>query len=99
MFRGRHAPDGYEFPACAHCNNGSKGVDRIFALMARIRFDSYIDQAHRDEFVKLASAIRQWQPIYEFMFQPLHQSFVCCDALAEDLMKARIALVPEVFVR
>lgn len=36
MFTGRARPKGLEFPACLHCNNGSKLNDNILALLSRM---------------------------------------------------------------
>lgn len=36
MFHGRASPEGFLFPACAECNNGSSDADTFISLLARL---------------------------------------------------------------
>jgi hypothetical protein len=36
MFQFRHWPEGFEFPACSGCNNGSDDQDLLIAMLARM---------------------------------------------------------------
>jgi hypothetical protein len=68
MFQGRHAPEGFEFPACSNCNHGSADDDLIVAFLARINPFEGSDRGD-GRFRELAKSIRQKHPgLIEKMF-------------------------------
>ncbi|QJD89897.1 hypothetical protein HH213_07160 [Duganella dendranthematis] len=46
LFQNRQWPEGYEFPACIKCNNGTSNYDRMLAMLARTDFSG--DAGNRD---------------------------------------------------
>jgi hypothetical protein len=60
VFAGKVWPEGYEFPGCLSCNNGSSQIDQIFALLARMSVaDRHVDV---DEFTKYRIGVRNNRP-------------------------------------
>jgi hypothetical protein len=61
MFLRSDRPSGWEFDACAACNEGSKSSDQIFAFFA---YSNILDmtEAQEKHFRKIAAGIRNNQP-------------------------------------
>ena len=60
LFARKEWPDGYEFPACASCNQGSRQVDQVVGLFGRLSIaDKHIDP---NEFQKILAGVRNNMP-------------------------------------
>lgn len=46
MFQDRHWPEGFEFPSCVHCNNGTDDHDLLVAMLARM--DPFENKGDKD---------------------------------------------------
>ena len=56
LFQHRQWPEGYEFPACIKCNNGTSNHDRMLAMLARTDYEG--DAGNRDgKFVNLVAGV------------------------------------------
>lgn len=56
LFQNRQWPEGYEFPACIRCNNGTSNHDRMLAMLARTDYKG--DAGNRDgKFVSLVAGV------------------------------------------
>lgn len=61
LFARREWPEGYVFPACKACNQGSRQVDQAIAMLARL---SIADQnINEDEFGGLLNGVRNNMPL------------------------------------
>jgi len=49
-FAGRHAPEGYEFPACEECNSDARSDELVMAVLTRIQLAEVDGEAKRREF-------------------------------------------------
>jgi hypothetical protein len=56
FFDAKHAPEGYEFPACEPCNKKSKDHEHV--LTARLKGDGQQDGQREVDFAKYAKAMR-----------------------------------------
>lgn len=60
LFARKEWPEGYVFPACGTCNQGSRQIDQIFAMLARLSVaDQNVSEA---EFGKLLAGVRNNAP-------------------------------------
>ncbi|MGC0322566.1 hypothetical protein ABIG06_003195 [Bradyrhizobium sp. USDA 326] len=58
FFDAKHAPEGYEFPACEPCNKKSKDFEHVLTTLVRLKGDGG-QNAQRDvDFAKFAKAMR-----------------------------------------
>jgi hypothetical protein len=56
VFEGRQRPKGFEFPACAPCNNGTSHSDLVAAMLARVWPDAD-SEIQKKDVKKLLSAV------------------------------------------
>jgi|SRR6266404_8592645 len=61
LFHRKQWPEGYEFPACGHCNHVTRDAEQVMALISRIYPDNDTQSA-REEFVSILRAIRNNYP-------------------------------------
>lgn len=53
MFAGKYWPEGYVFPACAKCNQGSSDLDQTLALIARLSIaDQHTDSDENQKYIQ-----------------------------------------------
>lgn len=57
LFDDRRWPEGFIFPACVSCNEGTRLIEQEIAFISRL-FPDGPTEAHREEFEKIAEAIR-----------------------------------------
>jgi hypothetical protein len=62
FFKGRHWPEGCEFPACQKCNDETRLDEQGLALLIRVDLNQPDDSALSDEWVKLAKGVANNQP-------------------------------------
>lgn len=62
MFAGRNWPEGYEFPACGPCNQGSSLQDRLFAFTATVPVANALEGQRRVEWLALIRDINKDHP-------------------------------------
>jgi hypothetical protein len=57
FFDAKHAPVGYEFPACEPCNRKSKDYEHVLTTLVRLKADGQNEQRELD-FAKFAKAMK-----------------------------------------
>jgi hypothetical protein len=58
LFDAKHAPEGYEFPACEPCNKKSKDHEHVLTTLVRLKGDGAPDAQREVDFAKFAKAMR-----------------------------------------
>ncbi len=62
IFSGRHWPEGYEFPACQPCNNGSSNDDAIVGFVSRFNSNREPNEMELADWKKHARAFQERYP-------------------------------------
>lgn len=58
FFDAKHAPEGYEFPACEPCNKKSKDHEHVLTTLVRLKGDGGANAQRDVDFAKFAKAMR-----------------------------------------
>lgn len=58
FFDAKHAPEGYEFPACEPCNKKSKDHEHVFTTLVRLKGGGERNAQREVDFAKFAKAMR-----------------------------------------
>lgn len=68
MFQNRHWPEGFEFPACSPCNNGTNDHDLLVAMLARM--DPFEENGNKDGKLEgiMKMANKQYPGLFSKMF-------------------------------
>lgn len=62
VFRSKQWPEGFEFPACMSCNQGSKDHDQLFSLLVRLCDSKDMCAYEREEMDKILKALHRHFP-------------------------------------
>src|SRR4051794_32377937 len=62
LFRARHWPETYEFPACESCNRAARLDEQALAVLLRIDMTEHKSDQDRSEWEKLVRGVRNNQP-------------------------------------
>lgn len=58
LFDAKHAPEGYEFPACEPCNKKSKDHEHVLTTLVRLKGDGAPNAQRELDFAKFAKAMK-----------------------------------------
>jgi hypothetical protein len=58
FFDGKHAPEGYEFPACEPCNKKSKDHEHVLTTLVRLKGNGTNNEQREVDFAKYAKAMQ-----------------------------------------
>jgi hypothetical protein len=70
LFKSRHWPEGYEFPACVSCNRSTRHDEQVVAMLSRI----YPDPQSPEEDLEMRELMRAIQHNYPEVLQEMQPS-------------------------